>query len=242
MKIADLTCNIPLARRIITRQADRFAGRQGFHQQRPEIRFIRQGGEKQNRFCVGPDRLMAELLAKLPSRGRGFIRGKGLHAGADFSTQTGLGALQRVGHGRGRNGFTRPGWAGRRKFSNNLPVTFSFRAVAPMFRRHFCGLWLPRGRLDNADCQDLPGRSLVQIEGGQRYMLSPMPEVYCGRQIFFGNVFHAPFFELLLTQVSTKAMPIQPSSMLAYFEPSQANGLPACHLRTSASKQRCSRA
>src|SRR6266571_4333141 len=62
------------------------------------------------------------------------------------------------------------------------------------------------------------------------------------RQIFLGSSFQAPFFALLLTQVSMNAMPIQPSSMLAYFEPSQANGLPACHLRTSASKQRCSRA
>ena len=42
-------------------------------------------------------------------------------------------------------------------------------------------------------------------------------------QIFFGMAVQAPFFALLLRQVSMKAMPVQPSSMLAYFEPSQAN-------------------
>src|ERR1035438_4348462 len=58
----------------------------------------------------------------------------------------------------------------------------------------------------------------------------------------FGIGVQAPFWALLLTQVSMKAMPIQPSSTLAYLEPSHLKALPAFHLRTSASKQRCRRA
>lgn len=52
----------------------------------------------------------------------------------------------------------------------------------------------------------------------------------------------APFFLLLLTQVSMKAMLAQPSSTLAYLAPSHLKALPAFHFRTSASKQRCRRA
>src|SRR5271156_1383690 len=57
------------------------------------------------------------------------------------------------------------------------------------------------------------------------------------RQIFFGSAVQAPFRALLLTQVSMKAMPIQPSSTLAYLLPSPTYFPPAFHLRTSASKQ-----
>jgi len=38
-----------------------------------------------------------------------------------------------------------------------------------------------------------------------------------------GAAVQAPFFLLLFTQVSMKAMPVQPSSTLAYFNPSLAN-------------------
>ena len=61
-------------------------------------------------------------------------------------------------------------------------------------------------------------------------------------QIFLGIFVQAPFLAVLLRAVSMNAKPIQPSSTLAYLEPSHLNGSPACHFRTSASKQRCRRA
>ena len=59
--------------------------------------------------------------------------------------------------------------------------------------------------------------------------------------MLLGMLTQAPFLSLLLTAVSMKAMPFQPSSTLAYFEPSFLNDSPASYLRTSASKQRCRR-
>jgi len=64
----------------------------------------------------------------------------------------------------------------------------------------------------------------------------------CPGYTFLGMSVQAPLFSLLLMAVSIKASPVQPSSTLAYFEPSALKGWPAFHFRTSASKQRCSRA
>jgi hypothetical protein len=46
-------------------------------------------------------------------------------------------------------------------------------------------------------------------------------------QTSFGIAVQAPFFRLLFTQVSMQAMPVQPSSTVAYLDPSLANARPA---------------
>ena len=56
----------------------------------------------------------------------------------------------------------------------------------------------------------------------------------------FGIGVQAPFFLLLLTQVSMKAMPVQPSSTLAYLAPSHLKGfavLPLAHVGLEAAVQ-----
>ena len=52
----------------------------------------------------------------------------------------------------------------------------------------------------------------------------------------------SPSCRWLRTAASTKAMPMRPSSTLAYLPPSHSNGWPSRYARTSCSKQRCSRA